>query len=100
MIGLGNPILGPSAIDAISVGCMFLNPLYDQPVWHNGHAYTSQHPFAERLGAPSVCNYRQHDVSSLRQCVQLAMRTNLPAQVPAEFTLDVYLQRVKHIFDL
>ena len=100
MIGLGNPILGPSAIDAISVGCMFLNPLYDKPVLHNGFAYTSQHPFAEKIGAPFVCNYRQRDVSSLKNCVRLAMRTNLPQEVPPAFALDTYLQRVQAIFNL
>eukprot|EP01034_Spumella_vulgaris_P033764 gene33764-41654_t len=31
LIGLGNPLLGPSAIDAISNGCMFLNPIYREP---------------------------------------------------------------------
>lgn len=100
MIGLGNPILGPSAIDAVSMGCMFLNPVFDQPVMHNGLPFASQHPFAEKLGAPYVCNYRQTEILSLKQCVQAAMKTTLPARIPTEFTLDAHLQRVKGIFDL
>ena len=100
LVGLGNPILGPSAIDAISVGCMFLNPLYDVPVKVNGHTYTSQHPYAEKLGAPFVCNYKQYSVEELQLCVQLAMRTNLPVAVPPDMTLGVYLARVKDIFQL
>jgi len=100
MIGLGNPILGPSAIDAVSMGCMFLNPVFDQPVTHNGLSFASQHPFAEKLGAPYVCNYRQSDILSLKQCVQAAMKTTLSAHIPTEFTIDAHHQRVKVIFDL
>lgn len=100
MIGLGNPILGPSAIDAVSMGCVFLNPLYDKPVEHNGLLFASQHPFAEKMGAPYVCNYRQGNVLSLKQCVQTAMKTTLPARIPAEFTLEAHLLRVKEIFAL
>ena len=28
---MGDPLLGPSAIDAIAMGCMFINPLYAKP---------------------------------------------------------------------
>lgn len=80
---------------------MFLNPQYEHPVLHNGVAYASQHPFAaEQIGAPYVCNYRQHDVSSLKECVRRAMTTNLTPSIPVQFTLEAYLKRVKSIFDL
>ena len=31
IVGMGDPLLGPSAIDAIAMGCMFINPLYTKP---------------------------------------------------------------------
>jgi hypothetical protein len=100
MVGLGNPILGPSAIDAISVGCMFLNPVYAKPVSHNGYVYTSQHPYAEKIGPPYVCNYAQHSESQLRACIEKALSTELQPWVPADFTLEAHIARVKRIFDL
>ena len=101
LIGLGNPILGPSAVDAVSVGCMFLNPLFTQPVQVNAFSYASQHPFAAaQIGAPYVCSYQQHDVQALRRCVQLALRTELQPFIPAAMTRSAHLERVKNIFGL
>ena len=95
MIGLGNPILGPSAIDAISVGCMFLNPIFDKPVHGK---FISQHPFAQKLGPPYVCSYRAQDLHDLRRCVAEATKTQLHRFLPPDFHLQNYLQRVRKIF--
>lgn len=98
LIGLGNPILGPSAIDAISVGCVFINPLFDKPVLDG--RVRSQHPFAAKLGFPYVCNYREHDSQELQNCVDKALQSDLEGYLPPEFQLENYLQRVKDIFNL
>ena len=45
MIGLGNPLVGPSAVDAVVAGCVYINPIYDQPV---KDMYWSQHPYLEK----------------------------------------------------
>jgi hypothetical protein len=100
LIGLGNPILGPSAIDAIAMGCVFINPVYDKPVEHNGFPFTSQHPYAEKLGAPYVCNYHQHSVQQLQECIKTALGTTLPHAIPSDFTMEAHRERVKAIFDL
>ena len=100
LVGLGNPILGPSAVDAISAGCMFLNPIYAKPVVHNGYLYRSQHPYAESMGYPYVCNYQQHSISQLQHCVDLALNTTLQPFIPPEFTQQEHIARVKRIFNL
>jgi hypothetical protein len=100
LIGLGNPILGPSAIDAIAMGCVFINPVYDKPVEHNGFPFTSQHPYAEKLGAPYVCNYRQHSVQQLQECIKTALSTTLPRTIPPDFTMEAHRERVRAIFEL
>lgn len=102
LVGLGNPILGPSAIDAVSQGCVFINPVYEKPVAVNGYNYHSQHPYAaDRLGAPYVCSYRQGDAEQLLACVRTALATDLPVgTIPYDFTLEAHLARVQHIFDL
>ena len=32
VLGLGNPLVGPSAVDAIVAGCVYINPAYAAPV--------------------------------------------------------------------
>jgi hypothetical protein len=100
LLGLGNPILGPSALDAISVGCMFFNPVYEKPVVVNGLKFKSQHPYAEKLGLPYVCNYRENSLPDLRACLQRALQSELQPVIPADFTLLSYLLRVQKIFSL
>ena len=99
LIGLGDPLLGPSAIDAISAGCMYINPVYSAGKAKKG--YASQHPYAaEKIGKPYVCNYQLGDMASLLQCVQQAMATVLdPLSVP-DFTESAHLERVRRIFNL
>jgi len=97
LIGLGDPLLGPSALDAIAAGCMYINPSLNTPV----KGSKSQHPWAaDNIGEPYVCSYEENDADSLNVCIAKAMAANLTPLVPAEFTPDVYLQRVKTIFGL
>lgn len=98
LIGLGDPLLGPSAIDAISMGCMYINPVHDKPV--RGR-FKTQHDYAvEHIGAPYVCSAHLNDFTSVRRCVELALQTDLPAFIPPDFQIDAYLARVKRIFSL
>lgn len=98
LIGLGNPLLGPSAIDAISVGCAFLNPVYDKPVLDN--QYQSQHPFAMEVAPTHVCPYHINSESELVKCVETALNSNLKPFIPHELRKTEYFNRVKTIFKL
>lgn len=98
LLGLGDPLLGPSAIECIAYGCVYINPIYAQPV---RDIYLSQHPYAEsKIGAPSVCSYHVGNEGELMACVNGALAVDLPAKVPEDFLWDNYLQRVKNIFEL
>lgn len=98
LLGLGHPLLGPSAIDAISAGCVYINPRYKQPL---REVFTSQHPYAaEKIGHPYVCSYDEGNLSQLNRCIQHALSTDLPPLVPVDFRRDNYVQRVKTIFNL
>lgn len=102
LLGLGTPLLGPSAIDAISLGCVYLNPLVkdkDRP-W-----VASQHPYAQNsIGPPYVCSYLPSSREGLKNCVRTALELqetrNLSAHIPEAFSLESYLSRVKVIFQL
>jgi hypothetical protein len=99
MIGLGDPLLGPSAIDAISAGCVYINPIYDKPV-RDGH-FLSQHPYAaEKIGAPYVCSVKLRDVEGVLDCVRNALKINLPPINLTDFTEHAHIGRVKEIFHL
>jgi len=99
VIGLGDPLLGPSAIDAVSHGCVYINPLYDAPV-RGGH-FASQHPYAmEKIGPPRVCSARIADVTGMLRCVEGALAQDLEPVVLEDFTEEAYLQRVRSIFML
>lgn len=101
LIGLGDPLLGPSAIDAISNGCMYINPIYEKSRKVNDQIFLSQHSYAVNyIGEPYVCSYKINDITSLQDCIDKALKTNLKPFVPEDFTKDAYRQRVIHIFNL
>ena len=101
LLGMGDPLLGPSAVDAISRGCMYLNPIYDKSVIVNDQSFQSQHPYAaEKIGEPYVCSYKINDIASLEKCIDKALSTNLEPYVPQHFTKEAYRQRVIDIFKL
>lgn len=99
LLGLGNPLLGPSAIDAIAMGCTYINPIYSKPL-RNNDAFDSQHPYAAKLGPPYVCSYHENNVMELQSCIDLAMNSTLAPIVPRDFRKSVYLERVRQIFNL
>jgi len=96
LLGLGDPLLGPSAIDCITVGCVYINPIYDKP-----NAYESQHTYAVRtIGDPHVCSYHIEDFVELQSCVDKAMKSDLDHFIPIDFIKGNYFNRVKEIFKL
>ena len=103
LLGLGHPLMGPSALDAISQGCMYLNPIYSQPFLREQTklSYTSQHPYvADTIGSPYVCSFHLDRRAELKQCVEAALASNLPPFIPNDFTKVAYFTRVQKIFDL
>ena len=99
LLGLGDPLLGPSAIDAIIHGCVYINPIYGSAV--RDGAYASQHPYAaERIGDPYVCSYHMGNNDELRKCVEYALVSNLKPLLPSDFEWINYLGRVIELFSL
>lgn len=97
LIGLGDPLLGPSAIDAIAAGCVYINPTYGKPKKDR----MNQHPYAaESIGSPYVCNYRLGDSASLQQCVKQALEADLKPRSLPDFEKDAHFDRVASIFNL
>ena len=59
-LGLGDPVLGASPFEAVSHGCVYLNPVFPKgprQLWQNTNFLCgSQHPYASYIGAPLVHN--------------------------------------------
>ncbi|EKX33613.1 hypothetical protein GUITHDRAFT_147789 [Guillardia theta CCMP2712] len=106
-MGLGDPLSGPSALDAMMVGAMYLNPSFpnknsDYPEELKSF-YTSQHPYMAEHGGAYVCSFNmisrsEPDQAQLYQCVERALRSKLEPQIPRHFTREEYESRVRSIF--
>ena len=97
MLGLGNPLVGPSAVDAVVAGCVYLNPTYDKPV---KEAYFSQHPYlaaSEEL-RDHVCSARLSDTAAMVACAEKAVAREVSPVIPRELTEEAYDLRIEAIF--
>ena len=93
MLGLGDPLLGPSGLDAIEAGCLLVNPIYRTPK----RGWMSQHGFIEEYAPEYSCEVDLGDFEQVKECI-LNQRSPGP-KVPEEFGKQQYFARVKDIFD-
>jgi len=93
----GDPLSGPSAVDAVASGAAFLNPQYSSP---KQQFFMSQHPFLQQhVGPPYVCDFSWDKQESLLACArQVLDGPPLPPFIPAELTEAAYAARVERIF--
>ena len=88
VIGLGDPLVGPTAFEAMGHGALYVNPRFAKERDINGAMYTSQHPYLENIkgdGSAYVCNYLYADAPSLQHCINHASTLSLPPFVPEEY---------------
>jgi hypothetical protein len=96
LLGLGDPLLGPSAIDAIAMGCVYINPIYRTPV---RQIRLTQHDYAAKeIGEPYVCNAHLESADEVGRCIDYALKANLQPFIPRDFQYEEYLSRVRRIF--
>ncbi|KAG2394247.1 hypothetical protein C9374_004011 [Naegleria lovaniensis] len=107
-VGLGEPYIGPSSLEALAYGNVIFNPrikpfkLSDigKP---SDEIYTSQVPYLESIGAPNVITLRMMDTKSVARHVhdvELLLDENhgvIPPYIPSEFTVQAFFYRVYSI---
>jgi hypothetical protein len=103
--GLGDPVSGPTALDALVEGCAYLDPVYRPLRAVNGIAeltIRSQHPFAATIGPPFVLSVNLRDPASCARAGAAAAdpsarRAALPRLVHAlaPFTFQAYVERLR-----
>jgi hypothetical protein len=95
LLGLGDPLLGPSAVDALAAGCVFLNPRYKAPV---KEVYWSQHPWVEKAAPPEyVCSFDQGDAEQAAKCVEKALEADLPPLILPDLTKEAFMARLRGV---
>ena len=104
LLGLGNPLLGPSALDALASGTMYIDPIYDKvrvrPTDDSYLHMVSQHPYLkEKVGEPYVCSVNILDKKSVEKCIEKALVTDLKPFIPPDFTKPYLLDRVTKIIE-
>ena len=93
MLGLGDPLLGPSGIDAIAQGCVLINPKYRKPK----RGWMSQHGFVEEFVEDHYhCTVDLEDWDEVEGCLRRKRVSR--GLIPQEFTKDAYSKRVEDIF--
>ncbi|XP_060884626.1 alpha-1,6-mannosylglycoprotein 6-beta-N-acetylglucosaminyltransferase B-like [Labrus mixtus] len=104
-VGLGFPYEGPAPIEAIALGCVFLQPRFDPPhSSHNNDFYkgkpttrqiSSQHPYAESfIGKPHVWTVDMTNKTNVMEAVRAILHTEVKPFTPRELTSEGMLERV------
>ncbi|XP_045924768.1 alpha-1,6-mannosylglycoprotein 6-beta-N-acetylglucosaminyltransferase B-like isoform X3 [Micropterus dolomieu] len=104
-VGLGFPFEGPAPIEAIALGCVFIQPRFDPPHSSDNNKFykgkpttrqiSSQHPYAERyIGKPHVWTVDVTNKTDVQEAVRAIQRTEVTPFTPREFTCEGMLERV------
>ena len=97
LLGLGDPLLGPSAVDAIRHGCLYINPVYSS---HSPKLkrYYSQHPYLQTyIGKPYVCSAKLGNFEEVKGCIEYAYIHPFEGFIPKDFVKGQYLDRLHEI---
>ncbi|XP_077407193.1 alpha-1,6-mannosylglycoprotein 6-beta-N-acetylglucosaminyltransferase B-like [Vanacampus margaritifer] len=106
-VGLGFPYEGPAPIEAIALGCVFLQPRLNPPHSSDNNDFykgkpttrkiSSQHPYAEEfIGRPHVWTVDVSNKTQIRDAVQEILRSEVKPLTPREFSCEGMLERVHH----
>ena len=103
LLGLGHPLGGPSALDALAAGAAYIDPAHLTPPDRYPH-FESQHPYLRRrVGPPRVCPVDLADRAAVHECVRAALRAagagGRAPFVPPDFRAGPYLRRLVRVLD-
>ncbi|KAM7436456.1 hypothetical protein ABFA07_013722 [Porites harrisoni] len=104
-VGLGDPLEGPAALEALANGCFFLNPKFDPPFDRVNHGFyagkpmnrkiTSQNPYAEVfVGEPFVQTVNINNMKEVEKALQKILNSSETPRLPYEFTVAGMLERL------
>ncbi|KAJ1631867.1 hypothetical protein T492DRAFT_1143716 [Pavlovales sp. CCMP2436] len=91
LLGVGDPAISPSPLEALSAGVAFINPTLRGHI-APGRVY--QHDPISRLGPPYVFNVELSNTSSVIEAAELSARQRFDPYVPAEHTYEATVSRM------
>jgi hypothetical protein len=104
LLGVEKPLDGPTALESIAHGCVYLNPLFSPPRLVSGkptnYRYTSQHPFIEREISPPhsyLIDFRNQTAIDSIVSQILSSQQPLPYLHPHHIPSS-YLRNLRNIF--
>jgi hypothetical protein len=99
-LGLGDPVLGPGALDALEHGCAVVQVRYPRPrveKWVNPRLpWRTQHDFVDAVGAPWVASVSLEEYpDAVRRALDAVSREPPRSRLPAEYSDAALLKRVE-----
>ena len=99
-LGLGDPVLGPGALDALEHGCAVVQVRYPRPrveKWVNPRLpWRTQHDFVDAVGAPWVASVSLEEYpDAVRRALDAVAREPPRSRLPAEYSDAALLRRVE-----
>lgn len=99
-LGLGDPVLGPGALDALEHGCAVVQVKYPKPrveKWVNPRLpWRTQHDFVDAVGAPWVASVSLEEYpDAVRRALDAVAREPPRSRLPAEYSDAALLGRVE-----
>ena len=107
LLGLGDPAMGPTALEMLAHGGLYFNPTYSTPLRFSNknaaHTADSQHPYLR--GKPGVCDIDWGSGAAFEatasKCLELAIQEGAYPATPSaisDFSEDAFCKRVSQIF--
>ncbi|PAV90927.1 hypothetical protein WR25_06740 isoform A [Diploscapter pachys] len=103
-LGIGFPLEGPAPFEAIAQGAVYINAQFNPPKsrLNDGflaekptlREFTSQLPYAERIGRPYAITVDIHNSTLLKKAIQEALLLNPSPYVPKELSTEGMLLRL------
>ena len=98
-LGLGDPVLGPGALDALEHGCAVVQVKYPKPrveKWVNPRLpWRTQHDFVDAVGAPWVASVSLEEYpDAVLRALDAVSREPPRSRLPAEYSDAALLRRV------
>jgi len=106
LLGLGDPILGPSPLEAMALGCTFINIKFkERRHIKSGIFAESQHDWiqevATRDGTDQICIALEGNVEQVLECAKLAVaRNSTSTYIPKEVRREEYDARLDKLFNI
>ncbi|KAL0484433.1 alpha-mannosylglycoprotein 6-beta-N-acetylglucosaminyltransferase MGAT5 [Acrasis kona] len=102
IMGLGDPVIGPTVFEAVGAGCIYLDPIKDPPqILHMNPEMqlTSQHHYANETlgGEPYVYQIKIDDHNQVLEAIERALKNRHKVRpfIPEDYKIESVAKRLR-----